>query len=99
MVSRREFGFTALAAFSGGATLSLCSSSNTSQSYAAAVQNTWWYSQGEPDTQSMHMRELVRYATLAAVAPQHPMLAIWSRRYLLPISYSVALVLKSSVSR
>ena len=65
MVSRREFGFAALAAASDITSLSSCSSSGTSDSYDAAVLNTWHHSKGESGDKSTLLRELVRYATLA----------------------------------
>jgi len=65
LVTRREFGISALASIGGIAALSSCSSSSSSESYEAAVQDTWHHSKGESGDKSTLLRELVRYATLA----------------------------------
>ena len=66
MFSRREFALSGLAALGGFMSLPSCSNELGRESYDAAVRQTWRHGHvGNSDRAAM-LKELVRYATLAA---------------------------------
>jgi hypothetical protein len=66
MITRRQFILSAGSILGGLLVLQACSSSTSGMSYEEVAQRTWRHTKGSLGDSSSLLRELVRYATLAA---------------------------------